>query len=111
MTRDAWDHFYGTAYWQRRRSLQLGAEPLCRFCADGGIVRPATVVDHVEPHKGDWNLFVLGELQSLCDDCHNSRKKIIEARGYDIAVDEDGWPTDPRHPANRPRGASSSRDR
>jgi hypothetical protein len=30
-----------------------------------GIVRAATIVDHVEPHRGDWNQFVLGKLQSL----------------------------------------------
>jgi 5-methylcytosine-specific restriction endonuclease McrA len=99
----AWARFYGTAFWQRRRKLQLAEHPLCHFCLNGGVVTPATVVDHVEPHKGDWNKFKLGKLQSLCDPCHSSRKQIIEARGYDIAVDEDGWPTDPRHPANRPR--------
>ena len=99
--RDAWDHFYGKAYWQRRRRVQLAERPLCKFCADRGVVTPATVVDHVEPHRGNWNLFVLGELQSLCKACHDSRKAIIEARGYDIAIGADGWPTDPRHPANR----------
>ena len=101
--RDDWDRFYGTTYWQRRRRLQLRTFPLCRFCLAGGVTTAATVVDHVAPHKGNWNLFVLGELQSLCAPCHDSRKAIIELRGYDITVDQDGWPLDPRHPANRPR--------
>ena len=42
------------------------------------LVTRATHVDHVKPHKGDWNLFCLGELQSLCASCHNSRKRYIE---------------------------------
>jgi 5-methylcytosine-specific restriction enzyme A len=98
---EAWKHFYGTAYWQRRRRLQLQAHPLCAFCLERGIVTPAGVVDHVERHNGDWNKFVLGELQSLCTECHNSSKRIVELRGHNINVDDDGWPTDPRHPANR----------
>ncbi|RXG91577.1 HNH endonuclease [Bradyrhizobium zhanjiangense] len=102
--REDWAHFYGTAFWQRRRRQQLLAHPLCRFCADDGLVTPATHVDHVEPHRGDWDLFCLGELQSLCSHCHNSRKQQMEARGFDVMVDDDGWPTDPKHPANRHRG-------
>jgi hypothetical protein len=27
-----------------------------------GTVEPATVVDHVTPHKGDWTDFITGEL-------------------------------------------------
>jgi hypothetical protein len=43
-------------------------------------------------------------LQSLCVDCHNTRKRQIECRGIDSgpkfsgAVDEWGWPLDPNHP-------------
>jgi 5-methylcytosine-specific restriction endonuclease McrA len=35
-------------------------------------VTAANVVDHVTPHKGDWTDFITGELQSLCEPCHNS---------------------------------------
>jgi 5-methylcytosine-specific restriction enzyme A len=100
---EAWKHFYGTAFWQLARRHQLQKEPFCRYCAEGGVARLATVVDHVKPHRGDWNLFRLGELQSLCAPCHNSRKQLVEQRGYDLAVDADGWPTDPQHPANSPK--------
>ena len=65
LSRETWHHFYG-GYWQRRRRLHLLEHPLCKFCADGGVVTRASVVDHVEPHRGDWNKFVLGDLQSLC---------------------------------------------
>jgi 5-methylcytosine-specific restriction endonuclease McrA len=101
MSRETWRPFYQTGFWQRRRLLQLRLHPLCAFCAKRGVVTVATVADHVDPHKGDWNKFALGALQSLCASCHNSTKKIIEARGHGIDIDDDGWPTDPRHPANR----------
>ena len=63
----------------------------------------ASVVDHVVPHRGDWTAFVAGALQSLCDRCHNSRKKQIEVRGYRCDIGIDGYPTDPNHPFNRVR--------
>ncbi|HEY2245255.1 MAG TPA: HNH endonuclease [Xanthobacteraceae bacterium] len=95
------DHPHGTAYWKRRRLLQLKAEPLCRMCLRNGIVRTATIADHIEPHHNDWNKFKLGELQSLCEQCHNQTKRMIELQGYGLEVDDDGWPIDPNHPANR----------
>jgi hypothetical protein len=100
-TQTQWQHFYDTGFWKRRRRLQLNAHPLCRFCADRGVVTVARVADHVEPHNGDWNKFVMGALQSLCFDCHDTHKRRIELRGYTQDIDDDGWPTDPRHPANR----------
>jgi len=39
--------------------------------------------------------------QSLCKRCHDSTKQAEEKRGYSIHVDEDGWPVDPNHPANK----------
>jgi len=58
----------------------------------------AVPTNHIEPHEGDWNKFRLGKLQSLCDRCHNSTKKIAQARGYDTAFGVDGLPLDSRHP-------------
>ena len=76
--REIWAHFYDTAFWLRRRRLQLLAHPLCKMCASRGAVTAACIVDHVVPHKGNWNLFALGELQLLCKHCHDSRKRPIE---------------------------------
>jgi hypothetical protein len=59
--REAWKHFYDTAFWQRRRKLQLTAHPLCKMCAARGVVTLATIADHIEPHKGNWNLFATGD--------------------------------------------------
>jgi 5-methylcytosine-specific restriction protein A len=51
-----YDKFYKTARWKRLRKLQL--IPLCKFCLERGIVTAANVVDHIEPHGGDWTAFV-----------------------------------------------------
>ena len=92
--RERWHGFYTGAYWNRRRRLQLLEHPLCKFCAERGQVVRATVVDHVERHRGNWNKFVLGDLQSLCKRCHDSAKKKQEQDRP--GVDADGWPLDRR---------------
>jgi hypothetical protein len=100
----AWQYLYDSAHWKRRRALQLKMHPLCRFCLEGrDTVVVATIADHVEPHHGDVNKFFLGELQSLCKRCHNSRKRFLEINGYAPDVGLDGWPLDPLHPTNRAR--------
>ena len=75
--------------------------PTVKFCLERGLIERATVVDHVEPHKGDWTAFCTGKLQSLCEPCHNSAKQQIELRGYRCDIGVDGLPTDPNHPFNR----------
>lgn len=68
-----------------------------------GVATAATIADHVTSHEGDWNAFITGELQSLCEPCHNSRKRLLDVDGYSSNIGADGWPTDPRHPANAKR--------
>ena len=95
----AWHRLYNSKRWRAYRDQQLRKEPLCAFCAKDGRVTAATVADHRIPHKGDLNLFWDAEnLQSLCGPCHSGRKLAIEKRGYDNAIGEDGFPTDPNHP-------------
>ena len=96
---------YNTARWSRLRTYQLAHQPLCQICQGAGRVTAATVVDHIAPHKGDRNLFFdAANLQSLCDEtpwrCHSSVKQAEERLGFSRAVGRDGWPLDPRHPAN-----------
>lgn len=93
----AWADFYKTARWKRLRRLQLKEHPLSKFCLERGIVERATVVDHVESHRGDWTKFCTGKLQSLCELCHKSTKREIELYGYRRDVGLDGYPTDPNH--------------
>lgn len=54
--------------------MRLLREPFCRECARRGVRTWATVVDHVEPHRGDWQLFIdPANHQSLCERCHNRK--------------------------------------
>lgn len=83
--------------------MQLRTHPLCATCLSRGVTTPATIADHVEPHRGDWNAFMLGKLQSLCKPCHDKDKRLLDLHGYSDDIGDDGWPLDPRHPANAKR--------
>ncbi|TIN83131.1 MAG: HNH endonuclease [Mesorhizobium sp.] len=87
-----WHNWYKLAAWKRRREAQLSAEPLCRMCLDAEIVEPATVADHVTPHRGDAHLFWYGELQSLCATHHSSDKQREEHGRTVVRYGADGWP-------------------
>jgi 5-methylcytosine-specific restriction enzyme A len=74
-----WRRFYDTAEWQALRTAQLIAEPYCeRHNAKGEVIR-ASVVHHKTPHRGDWQLFVSSQLESLCKRCHDSEAQTEEA--------------------------------
>lgn len=61
----------------------LRAYPLCAECERQGRVAPATVVDHIIPHKGNYDLFWdMSNWQSLCKPCHD-RKTAREGRWGD----------------------------
>ncbi|MFS2047545.1 HNH endonuclease signature motif containing protein [Variovorax sp. Varisp41] len=48
---------YGSK-WQRAREEFLREHPLCVLCEEkDGLPVPATVVDHITPHRGDQGLF------------------------------------------------------
>jgi HNH endonuclease len=64
--------WYKTRSWLRRRRHQLRIAPLCQICLDAGQIEPATIADHIEPHKGDYRAFRLGRLRSLCKRCHDA---------------------------------------
>jgi len=93
-----WSGLYSTAWWRRRRAMQLRQDPLCAFCLGQGRVTAASVVDHVHPHKGDRTKFMAGDLQSLCKPCHDSRKQQVETYGYADDVGVEGAPLDQNHP-------------
>ena len=91
---------YNNRRWHARRKQQLQQQPLCALCLQDHRVTAATVADHITPHKGDYNLFWHGALQSLCNPCHNSLKQHVEKHGYSNACDVHGRPLDPNHPSN-----------
>lgn len=96
-----WNGWYKLSRWRQLRADQLRAEPFCRMCRHQGRRMIATVCDHVEPHKGNEVKFWNGPFQSLCKSHHDATKQAEEHRGFSTATGLDGWPIDPRHPANR----------
>lgn len=88
--------------WQQARAGYLAKHPLCVYCLRdpayaairelapsaailmcselGLLVPAATVVDHIDPHRGDWALFWdKTRWQSLCATHHSSDKQREEA--------------------------------
>ena len=91
------DRYRGTASergydskWSKARKHYLRSHPLCVYCQRAGLVVPASVVDHIKPHKlkdsidsGDAELIARARQlfwdsanwQSLCAPHHNSTKQ------------------------------------
>ena len=60
--------------WRRARAAFLARHPLCASCQADGRLVPATVVDHVVPHRGDAALFwSKANWQGLCNPCHDAK--------------------------------------
>ena len=109
--------WYNTARWKRIRDAQLRDQPLCQMCLKRGLVNDGSrtmtgeaqadprrrhlVCDHITPHRGDEQAFWAGPFQTLCPDHHDIVKQGEDLRGYSKELGLDGWPIDPRHPANR----------
>ncbi len=71
----------------------LSETPLCTMCMVAEVIEPATVVDHVKPHRGDEALFWdRANLQPLCKYHHDSTKKRMELGQDVILFGPDGWP-------------------
>jgi 5-methylcytosine-specific restriction protein A len=84
--------------WQKARETYLRQHPLCVDHQRRGYIVPATVVDHVVPHRGDQRLFWdKSNWQSLCKTCHDSHKQRIERGGAVVGCDLAGLPVDPGH--------------
>ena len=62
------------AKWRRARKRFLQRHPLCANCLSQGVLTPATVVDHIVPHRGDRALFWdENNWQPLCKSCHDRK--------------------------------------
>lgn len=60
--------------WSKARRAFLDKHPDCAMCG-----KPAVVVDHVKPHRGDRALFWdKGNWQPLCTHHHNATKQSLE---------------------------------
>ena len=90
-----WRHLYKLAQWQKGRAWHLRNNPLCVFCSEKGLAVPATVVDHIKPHKGDRTLFFdTKNWQSLCAPCHDGFKQMLEKNEWRPEIGLDGWPVE-----------------
>ena len=93
---------YKTKAWYRLRHAQLQREPVCRMCKQLGRVTAANVIDHIEPHRGNLELFHdPANIQALCKACHDGAKQAQERTGQLRGGDTEGRPIDPNHHWNR----------
>lgn len=64
---------YG-ARWRKLRRSFLNKHPLCVECSRLNIVKEATVVDHIKPHRGNQDLFWdQDNWQALCKRHHDQK--------------------------------------
>lgn len=83
--------------WRNAREAFLIAHPLCVMCQQQGRASAASVVDHIQPHRGDMVLFwARSNWQALCKHCHDSEKKRHES-GKRGGFDATGLPINPAH--------------
>ena len=76
-----------TGAWAKARKRYLAANPICVECDKEGRLTPATEVDHIEPHKGDYDKFWdESNWQSLCKSHHSSK----------TAREDGGWGRAPK---------------
>jgi len=68
--------------WQKARNIFLANNPFCAECSKDGATQLASVVDHIEPHRGNFKLFWdESNWQPLCKSCHD-RKTATEDGGF-----------------------------
>jgi 5-methylcytosine-specific restriction endonuclease McrA len=95
--------------WNKARLTFLQQHPLCVMCRQQDRLTPATVVDHIIPHKlkeainnnnkvaikaAQQLFWSKKNWQSLCAAHHNSTKQRIEKHGQEIGCDAKGYPLD-----------------
>lgn len=64
---------YDSAAWRGKnglRTLRLNLNPYCQTCG-----MPATMVDHTDPINNGGDPFDITNTQSLCDSCHNKKRR------------------------------------
>lgn len=89
---------YG-AKWQAYRRRFLQQHPLCLLCGGEGRIEPATVVDHVVPHKGDQRLFWdASNHRPLCKPHHD---RIVDQGDFGRAVPQGEGRGESLHAAGR----------
>lgn len=71
-----WRKLYRSARWEAVRRTLLARGPMCVECQKRGLVKPATDIDHIVPHRGDLTLFWMKtNWQALCHSCHSIKTR------------------------------------
>ena len=68
--------------WRKARETYLRRNPLCVICEKETRLTPATVVDHIIPHRGNQELFwdTTNNWQALCKRCHDIKTATEDGR-------------------------------
>jgi 5-methylcytosine-specific restriction protein A len=82
--REPWRNWYKLKVWLDARAAQLAQEPLCEtHLLQYDEIKPANVVHHREPHRGDWAKFIdQDNLASVCKECHDGEIQRGERTGW-----------------------------
>ena len=60
--------------WRKAAQNYLLNNPLCKSCLNENRLIQSEVVDHIKPHKGDYDLFWnVDNWQALCKRCHDKK--------------------------------------
>ncbi len=97
-----------TGAWRKARAAYLRAHPLCECdeCKALGRVLPATVVDHIKPHRGDMSLFWdRTNWQAMSKPCHDRKRARYDAASVDPAA---SCSSDPASSTNRPSASTGA---
>lgn len=89
-----------TGRWDKASKTFIARHPLCRYCEVGAYgparVAPASLTDHLYPHRTFDGVFWLTRLWvPCCTDCH-AAKQATERKGraaLDALARRIGWPT------------------
>lgn len=67
--------------WRQARLAFLDDNPLCIVCQSQGLLTPATVIDHIIPHRGNQARFWdMTNWQALCKSCHDTKTATIDRK-------------------------------
>lgn len=72
--RPEWHGMYKSKRWLDARIRYLQRHPLCVECEKQGRLTLGNTINHIIPHKGNYDLFWdEGNWETLCERCHNRR--------------------------------------
>ncbi|BGI51986.1 MAG: HNH endonuclease signature motif containing protein [Candidatus Hamiltonella defensa (Ceratovacuna japonica)] len=93
--------------WDKARRAFLAKNPLCVMCQAHHLIHPATVVDHIIPHRlrfaqtteevtaAQKRFWDEKNWQPLCVQHHNTTKQRMEKGNKGYGCDENGIPNHP----------------